>query len=428
MANHKQTAGQPSASQPNGGPHAGGRLVDHISLGVLAELLPRDLIEEVLAATDRRERRVRRLPAHVVVRFCLAMCLFAEDDYDEVLRKLAGGLLAMGAWDDGWQVPTTSAVTQARKRLGVEPLRALFEQVAVPVATPGTKGAWLWGRRLVAIDGFRVDVPDTAENVDRFGRAGSGPKSSAFPQAQVVGLAECGARVLVGAVLGGCRDGEQTLAAELVDAVEPDMLVLADRNFYSWELWHAYRATGADLLWRVKRDLTLPVLEALADGSFRSALINPQVTGKRRQRLLARLRAGEPVEVTQAVAVRVVEYEVTDRAGRGTGELITLVTSLLDPGEATAVELAACYAQRWEVELLIGQVTTTQRGPGRVLRSRSPDLVEQELWALLLAHYGIGALLCRAADEAGVDPDRLSFLRALRIVRRQVADQAAVSP
>ena len=407
-----------------------GRLVDHISLGVLAELVPRDLIEEVLVATGRCERRVRRLPAHVVVRFCLAMCLFADDDYDEVLRKLAGGLLAMGAWDDGWQVPTTSAVTQARKRLGAEPLRALFEQVAVPVATPGSKGAWLWGRRLVALDGFVVDVADTPDNVDRFGRAGSGPKAGAFPQAQIVGLAECGARVLVGAALGGCHDGEQTLAAEpgLLDAVEPDMLVLADRNFYSWQLWHAYRATGADLLWRVKQDLTLPVLQPLPDGSFRSALINPAISGARRQRLLARLRTGEPVAATEAVPVRVVEYEVTDRAGRGTGELITLVTSLLDPAEATAVELAACYAQRWEIELLIGQVKTTQRGPGRVLRSRSPDLVEQELWALLLAHYGIGALLCRAADEAGVDPDRLSFLRALRIIRRQVVDQAAVSP
>jgi hypothetical protein len=206
------------------------RLADSISLGVLAEILPRDLIEEVLDAPGRREQRSRRLPAHVMVRFALAMCLFYDEDYEEVMRKLVGSLKDMGSWRDEWTVPTTSAITQARQRLKVDPLRVLFERTAVPVAGRGTKVAWLGSRRLMAVDGLMLDIADTPDNVKEFGRLDEGPKASAFPQARVVALAECGSHAAVVASFGPCKADERTLLTDILGALEPDMLVIADRN------------------------------------------------------------------------------------------------------------------------------------------------------------------------------------------------------
>lgn len=404
------------------------RLTDRISLGVLADVVPRDLIEDVLVETGRREQRTRLLPAHVVVRFCQAMCLFFEDDYEEVIRKLVGSLESMDSWSDAWHVPSTSAISQARQRLGPEPLRELFQRVAVPVAGRGTKGAWLRSRRLMAVDGFVLDVPDTPANVARFGRSQSGPKPSAFPQVRIVGLGECGSHAIVDAALGGCRTGEETLAAELVGSFEPGMLVMADRNFYGFPLWQQALQTGADLLWRVSARVNLPVLSTLPDGSYLSMVFRPKLRTYHRQALLDEARCGGSIHPAQASVVRVVEYEVPDREGNGKDEIIRLITSILDPQDTPAIELAAAYHERWEYEGLVDEVKTHQRGPARVLRSKSPTMVEQEVWALLLTHYGIRALMCRAADEADVDPDRLSFMRSLRVIRRQVTGQADFSP
>lgn len=404
------------------------RLTDRISLGVLADVVPRDLIEEVLAETGRREQRSRLLPAHVVVRFCQAMCLFFDDDYEEVMRKLVGSLQSMDSWSDSWHVPSTSAIAQARQRLGAEPLRELFERVAVPVAGYGTKGAWLRSRRLMAIDGFTLDVADTAANVKRFGRSQDGPKPSAFPQVRVVGLGECGSHAIVAAAVDSRRVGEQTLAAQLVDSLEQDMLVMADRNFYGFPLWRKALATGANLLWRVQSTVRLPVVKPLPDGSYLSVVFRPKLRDYHRGDLINALRSGEQVHPLQAIAVRVVEYQVPDREGNGTNEVIRLVTSILDPADTPAVELAAAYHERWEYEGLVDEIKTHQRGPARVLRSKSPEMVEQEVWALLLTHYSIRQLMCRAADEADVDPDRLSFMRSIRVIRRQVTNQADFSP
>jgi hypothetical protein len=411
-------------------PVSGGwpRLTDSISLGVLADILPRDLIEDVLDETGRREQRSRRLPAHVMVRFCLAMCLFYGDDYEEVMRKLVGSLKDMGSWRDEWTVPSTSAMTQARRRLTADPLRVLFNKTAAPVATRGTKGAWLGSRRLMAIDGFMLDVPDTPDNVTEFGRLDTGPKASAVPQARVVALIECGSHAAVGASFGPCRADERALLSETLPAFEPDMLVIADRNFYGFELWTRALRTGADLLWRVTATVTLPVIESLPDGSYRSVVINPKVTGARRAKLIDDLRRGHHIPQDAAIPVRVIEYEIPDREGNGTKELICLITSILDPGEATAIELATTYHERWESETGFREKKTYLRGSGRVLRSKSPEMVRQEIWALLLTHYAIRKLMCHAADEAGLDPDRLSFTRSLRVIRRQVTDQADFSP
>jgi hypothetical protein len=404
------------------------RLTDAISLGVLAEVVGRDLIEDVLDETGRREQRTRLLPAHVMVRFCLAMCLFYDDDYEEVMRKLVDSLAEMDSWAEHWQVPTTSAITQARKRLTAEPLKVLFERVARPVAGRGSKGAWLGSRRLAAIDAFMLDVPDTEENVEEFGRLDTGEKASAFPQVRVLTLTECGSHASLAAAFDACRVDERTLATRVLGALEPDMLLLADRNFYSYQLWQQALDTGADLLWRVQSTLALPVLQALADGSYRSVVINPKISGARRVKLLDRIRRGESVPAAQARPVRVVEYEISDRDGNGTGELICLITSITDPAEVTAVELATAYHDRWENETSYQEKKTYLRRSGRVLRSKSPNMVRQEIWALLLTHYAIRKLMCRAADEAGHDPDRLSFTRSLRVIRRQVTGQADFSP
>jgi len=404
------------------------RLTDAISLGVLAEVIGRDLIEDVLDEAGRREQRTRRLPAHVMVRFCLAMCLFYDDDYEEVMRKLAGSLKEMDSWRDDWQVPTTSAIAQARQRLNEEPLRILFERIAAPVAGRGTKGAWLGSRRLMAIDGFMLDVPDTVDNVEEFGRLDTGPKSSAFPQVRVLALNECGSHASVAASFGPCRDDERALLTGIIGAFTQDMLVIADRNFYSFDLWRRAVDTGAALLWRVKAGVTLPVIEPLSDGSYRSVAINPTISGARRIKLLDRVRRGESVPTEQAIPVRVVEYDIPDREGNGTGELVCLITSILDPAEVTAIELATAYHERWESETSFREKKTYLRRSGRVLRSKSPKMVRQEIWAMLLTHYAIRKLMCRAADEAGHDPDRLSFTRSLRVIRRQVTDQADFSP
>lgn len=412
----------------SGNDTSGVRLTDRISLGVIADAVPRDLIEEVLNETGRREQRSRLLPAHVVVRFCQAMCLFRGDDYEEVMRKLVGSLQSMASWSSSWHVPSTSAITQARQRLGPEPLRELFERVAVPMAGYGTKGAWLRSRRLMAIDGFVLDVPDTEENDEKFGKSHAGDRAGPFPQARVVGLGECGSHGIVDAAIGGSRTSEEALAAELLRSFEPGMLVTADRNFFGFPLWRKAVETGADLLWRVTSHVKLAVATTLPDGSYLSVVFRPKLRDYHRRDLIDMVRAGGTPHPAQAIIVRVIEYDVPDREGDGKHEIIRLVTTILDPQDIPAAELAAAYHERWEYEGLVDEVKTHQRGPASVLRSKSPEMVEQEIWAFLLTHYCVRYLMCRAADEADVDPDRLSFIRSLRVIRRQVTNQADFSP
>lgn len=407
-------------------PGSGGLLTDHIALGVLSDAFPRELLDEVLAATGRQEKRGRLLPAHVVIRFVLALSLFFKDSYEEVMRKLAGGLVALASWERAWKVPGPSALTQARQRLGAEPMRLLFERAAVPVAGPGTRGAWLGGMRLVALDGTSLDVADTAENVARFGRCGSGPKASAFPKAHLVAVSECGTHAVIGAALGSIREGERTLAPGALDCLQDGMLLLADAGLYSWPLWQQARERGAHLCWRIGASVELPLVRALDDGSYLALLYAPGLHAPARRRLLQAARAGEALDEGRARLVRVVEYTVPDR--NPDGELIVLATDLLDPARVPAGELAWAYHQRWEHETALAEMKSQLLGPAAVLRSKSPELVEQEIYGLLLTHHAIRSFMTRAADQAELDPDRLSFLRALRITRRQVTDQAAFPP
>ncbi|MEU5853663.1 IS4 family transposase [Saccharopolyspora shandongensis] len=411
---------------------AGARLTDLVSLGVLASSVPRDVVDEVIAATGRQAKRSDgKLPPHVMVYFVMAMALFADEDYEEVAARLTDTLASWGCWDDGWSLPTSGGITQARQRLGAEPLRELFARVAVPVADELTRGAFLGPWRLMAIDGFEWDAPDTDDNGVEFGYGGSGQSRSAFPKVRVVSVSECGSHAMVDAEIGGVvgkGSGEQALARRLYGRLEPGWLLIADRNFYTWQDWCTAADTGADLLWRAKANARLPVVESLGDGSDRSVLLDPKIQGSKRQTLIDAAARGEEVPLDQARVVRVVEYTVPDRSGNGKDELIRLITTITDPTAAPAAALAEAYHQRWEHETANNQIKTTLRGPGRVLRSKSPGMVRQEIYGYLLTHYALAALICRAATEADIDPDRVKFTRTVRLVRRRITDPAAFSP
>jgi Insertion element 4 transposase N-terminal len=324
----------------------------------------------------------------------------------------------VGCWDDSWSVPTSGGITQARQRLGHEPLARLFGEVAVPVAEELTAGAFLGAWRLMTIDGFEWDAPDTPENAAAFGFCGAGADDAerpAFPKVRVVTVGECASHAMVDAEIGGVSGkgaGEQSLARKLYRRLEADWLLIADRNFFSWADWCAAADSGAALLWRVKADLTLPVLELLPDGSYRSVLVNPKTGGKARQALIEAARAGEDLDEDKARHVRV----------------IALVTTITEMTAAPAPLLAEAYHQRWEHETGNAHLKTCLRGPGKVLRSKSPDMARQEIYGYLLTHYAISALICRAATEADIDPDRVKFKRTVRVVRRRAADPAAFPP
>lgn len=281
---------------------------------------------------------------------------------------------------------------------------------------------------MLAIDGFDVDLPDTPDNVAEFGYSGSGENRSAFPKARVVALAECGTHAFLAAEVDAWSVGEKSLAGRLYPRLRPEELLTADRNFYSFDAWSAAVRTGAALLWRAPTQLRLPVVEVLADGTFLSVVIDAKVRGGHREKIIEVARAGEQLDPEQAHLVRVVEYDVPDRAGNGTGELIVLLSTMVDPADARADELAAAYHDRWEQETANDQVKTHLRGPGRVLRSRLPDLVRQEIWAWLSVHYALAVLIARAAEAPDLDPDRISYTRTLRLVRRTATGTAAFPP
>jgi hypothetical protein len=381
-----------------------------VSVGVLTRTFPPALVDEVVAGCKRTERRNRSLPARAMTYFSIGMALHSEGSYEDVLSLLSDGL----AWTSGEEpiaLPSKSAIFQARVRLGSEPLQMLFKKVARPLAEATTAGAWLGRRRLIAIDGTCLDVADTAENAAFFGRPGVNKgEQAAFPQARVVAVAECGTHAIVDAAVGSYTTAENTLAGELVDRLEPGTLLLADRGFCGFPLWSRAAASGADLLWRAMGNMKPRLIETLADGSW-----------------LAELRpSGNAGRKAQPLTIRVIDYRIDD--GRHNDEPYRLFTTILDPNDVSAVDLAAAYGQRWEIESAFDELKTHQRGPRSVLRSKSPNLVLQEIWGHLCCHYAIRTLMWEAADHAKVDPDRVSFVAAIRIARRSISAARDFSP
>jgi hypothetical protein len=395
------------------------RLSDRIAIGVLTSIYPPELVDRVVAEAGRTQQRQRLLPARVVVWLVLAMALFSGQAYEEVARLLAGGLGWARRWQQWYRVPSTPAIAKARARLGAEPLRRLFVEVARPLATPDTKGAWFRGWRLLAVDGTCLDVADTPANDQAFGRpATHRGERAAFPQVRLVAVAECGTHAIIDAAMGPLANGETTLAAGLLGpdgALGEGTLLLADRQFVDANLWRRAAATGAQLLWRTRTNAVLPVLESFDDGSYLSQIA---AATDRRHRVAPTM-------------VRVVEYRLGKDPGRPAAPApYRLLTTILDPRKAPAAELAALYHQRWEFETTLDELKTHQRGAKVVLRSRSPEMVAQEVWGMLLVHHAIRRLMHQAALDHQLDPDRLSFVRSLRVVRRQVTTtgQAALPP
>ena len=391
---------------------AGSRVTDYISLGVVANTFPANTVHSVLKATGRASVRERDLPAHVVVYFVIAMALYMQSSTREVLRCLLEGLQWLLGPSATIKVAGKSGISQARTRLGWESMQQLHDEVVKPIATPATCGAWYRQWRLVSLDGSTLDVADEPANEEAFGRPGSSRGSSAFPQIRFVSLVENGTHVLFGTQMADYGTSEIALTRAVLPLLQPGMLCLADRNFFGYALWKQAQATGADLLWRAKAKQTrLPCEQRLPDGSYLSS-IYPSDKDRRHK--------------TNGIKVRVIEYELKDV--EDSEPLYRLVTTILDHEQAPAQELAALYHERWEIETVLDELKTHLRGANIVLRSKTPDLVRQEFWGLMMAHFAIRGLMHEAALKADIDPDRLSFLHAVRVVRRKLSGFAAISP
>jgi hypothetical protein len=390
---------------------AGSRITDYISLGVIAKFFPVEKVREVLTDTKRASVRERDLPAHVIVYYVIALALYMRSSYREVLRCLLEGVQWLLDPSATVKVAGKSGISQARSRLGAEPLRRLYEALVAPIAQRRTKGAWYRQWRLISLDGSTLDVADTEENEKAFGRPGASRGASAFPKLRFVALLENGTHVLWAARMSKYATDEITLARQVVTALGKGMLCLADRFFPSYQLWRGAAKTGADLLWRVRQNARLEVDRRLPDGSYLSR-IYASTSDRRNQR--------------NAIVVRVIDYRLHNVPG--SEAVYRLITTILDPAQAPAKELAALYHERWEIETSLDELKTHLRGAQIVLRSKTPELVQQEFWGLLLAHFAIRGLMHEAALKADEDPDRLSFLHSVRVVQRRLARYAAIPP
>ena len=390
---------------------SGSRITDYISLGVMARTFPLEKVKSVLAITGRSSMRERDLPAHVVVYYVIALALYMQSSYREVLRCLLEGIQWLMNPSIKIKVTGKSGISQARTRLGADPLERLHDDVVKPIAVESTKEAWYRSWRLVSLDGSTLDVADERVNAEAFGRPGTSQGQSAFPQLRFVSLVENGTHVLFGSRMGTYRTGEITLAKAVLPQLRPGMLCLADRGFYSYEMWKQAQTTKAELLWRIRKDLQLPCEKRLPDGSYVSQ-IYPSPQDRRHN--------------THGVTVRVIEYQLQDVPG--SEPIYRLLTTVLDHKQAPAPELAALYHERWEIETALDELKTHLRGARIVLRSKTPELVRQEFYGLLLAHFAIRGLMHEAALKVDEDPNRLSFTHAVRVVRRKIPLFCAIPP
>ena len=387
----------------------GARLADYLTVGYLALNCPLGQIKEALAACGVQTLKRRDMPRELLVYFVMAMCLYPRVAYEEVLRLVIEGLRRIYGDEVSEAQVSKAAISQGRARLGWEVMRELFErQVA---ARPVPQEERYAGYRVMSIDGSTLDVPDEQANAQAFGYAQGGRGEAAYPQIRFVALAECATHALCQVQMGGLCDSEQALTRQLFPAFSAEMLVLADRLFYGYEMWRDAVATGAKLLWRVKSNLRLPYEEPLADGSYLST-VYANDSDRRRQR--------------NGIRVRVIEYHLE---GVPDAEpLYRLVTNLLEPAAAPAAELAALYHRRWKIEEMFDEIKTHLCDGKKVLRSKTPELVRQEFYALMLTHAAIRRLMYEAAQDTGQRPEDLSFVHAVRVLNRRLPEAAAIPP
>ncbi|MFF3878409.1 IS4 family transposase [Streptomyces sp. NPDC001978] len=373
-------------------------LSDHVRLGVVTRWVTPELVARALEKCGVRDKKPGALPAGFMVYFTLALALFQQDSYDDVAEQLVGNIKELSG-----SIPNKSSFTRARRRLGPQVLETVFRKLAGPLAPVGLEGSFYRGMRLAAVDGFVLDAPETEANRRQLGgMKDARGQDAGFPQVRVVTLTETGTHAQIDAAVGGFCNGEPELAIKLASSAG-GMLVIMDRGFPGVALWRAYIGAGAHLLIRARSCVAAKPIEHLPDGTY-----------------LARMNlAGQKRAAPGHVVLRVIEYQVDG------GEVIRLLTDLLDPEQYPAAELAALYADRWEAESSYRQVKTFQRGPQQVLRSADPDLARQEAWAHLVAHHCLIRIIMELADGGKIDPDRVSFLKVLKHVRRSVISQTA---
>ena len=392
---------------------SGVRLTDYLSTSLLARIYPASLIGELLDKHGCNSQRRRSLPATAGVYYCMALSLYPEAAYGDVFDAVAQGL----AWQSRSQVPErikASSISRARTRLSWPVFKELQERACLPLAQATSCPSAFYRRlRLMAIDGSNFEVPDEPANVAAFGYPGSRTGVAGYPQAQCAILVECATHAVVGANIGPYRDAEWTVAKPLLARLDESMLCLADRGFNGYEHWCAARATGAHLLWRCAANRQLPVLKALPDGSFISRLLPGKELARRSSTALA-------------AAVRVIEYTLPSTNGEHTR--YRLLTSLLEPAQAPALELAAIYHERWEVESVFDELKTHLHQGRRVLRSKTPELVRQEFYGWVLAHYAVRWLMHAAGSGQDVEPRQLSFVANVQHLKQQQLQSGAFPP
>ena len=390
------------------------RIADYLSLGLLARLVPPSLVDQALTTHGKHSVRQRDLPAHAVAYYIMALSLYRGINTEEVLRVVTEGMEYLGANAIRREVGK-SAISAARSRLGADVMRTIAERSLAPLATEQTPEAFYRRLRLVSLDGSGLEVADEVSNRKAFGVPGTQQGRTGYPQLRFVGLLENGTHILFGVALGGYRDAEVTLAHEAVQHLKPGMLCLADRGLSGYPLWAAASRTGAQLLWRITKNRSLPVRQRLPDGSYLSE-IEPA------PRTLQKMKVPD----TTPLIVRVIDYRLP---GVPDAEPIyRLITTLLDPEVAPAQELAALYQSRWTIETTFAEIKTTLKGADVVLRSKTPELVRQEFWGLLLAHHVVRKLMLEAALVQERPPDTLSFKHSLALMRRKLPASGAIPP
>jgi hypothetical protein len=382
-----------------------------MSVETITRVVPMAKIQATLQECGVAGQRERRLPGWLTVLFCIGMNLLSELSMRGVMEHLMRGSRLIHPSDEE-AAPTTGAYSQARSRLGAKVLERLFKAVCRPLATPDTPSAFAYGLRLVALDGSIDDVPDSAANSAYFGRASAQRGDSAFPQVQCVYLCECGTHAIFDAAFWPYVISERRGGKRLLRSVRADMLVMWDRGFHDYDMLAGVRSRGAHVLARLPAHVKPERVEGLPDGTW-LAYIRPSDPKRRgKERLL----------------VRVIDYTIDDPTRPGHAQHHRLITTLLDPAGYPALDLIVLYHERWEVEITLDEVKVHQRLLPRPLRSLKPVGVIQELYALLLAHFIVRSIMHEAGLAYHLDPDRLSFLESLRLIRAAIPEFQLVDP